>query len=423
MLLSYKPERRIVIALLLLQSVGLLGLSVFVLGGKWAATTMFILVSTGLMLCSLVLYLAGVDWARLCSVAIVTLVSGFYLPEPFVTSYAPFGLMVAPALAMVLASTAWMIGVAIVQIVLLLGRAGFTGVYTEPLTLALYTMVIGTLVIARIVTNMARARAEEQSRLLAEERTHLEQRVAERTRELQAANAELRQANQLRDLFLASVSHELRTPLNIILGGVELLREEIYGGLSPRQHQSLETVAESGHHLLHLINDILDLAKMGSGTFEIDLDLVEVRDLCEQCARMIGPSAERKGLQFELRIEEGIGQIEADYRRLRQILLNLLSNAIKFTPEGRIGLEVACVKGCKQIEFVVWDTGIGIAPELQSQLFQPFSQLDRRLARQYEGTGLGLALVAQLVARHGGTVGVSSVPKQGSRFWVRLPAA
>jgi signal transduction histidine kinase len=419
---THKPERPIVIILLLLQSLALLGASFSSVGVEAPTTVFSLAVCTAVMIGSLLLYCLGFEWARLISVVILPVASGLYMPEPFVTSYAPLALLIAPALALVVASPAWVVGGAVIQLLLLLVRAGFTGVYTSLLTLSLYFMIVGSLVIARIIADQARRRAEKQSRLLDEERMHLERRVAQRTGELEAANAELRQATQLRDMFLASVSHELRTPLNIILGSVELLREEIYGDLTARQHKSLATVAESGEHLLHLINDILDLAKMESGIFEIDEGVVHVPELCEQSVRLIAPAAERKGLRVELCVEAGIDVIPGDDRRLRQILLNLLSNAVKFTPSGAVGLDARLVEGGREVAFVVWDTGIGIDPERQHQLFQPFTQLDRRLAREYEGTGLGLALVAQLAARHGGTTGVSSVPGEGSRFWVRLPS-
>jgi signal transduction histidine kinase len=423
MFVSYKPERSVVVALLLLQTVGMLGVSLIVVGGPWAATTSIIFGATLLTLGALLLYLRGLDWARLLAVATLTVIGGLFLPEPFVTSYAPVAVLLVPALALVLADVAWVLGVATLQYLILVARADFSGVYTDALTIAFYTMIVGALVIARLMTDMARARAEEQSRLLEEERASLERRVAERTGELASANDELRQANQLRDLFLASVSHELRTPLNIILGGAELLREEVYGELNPRQHQAIDTVAESGRQLLHLINDILDLAKMESGRFEIEREPVSVRELCEQCGQMIAPTAARKGLSFALQIEEGELLVCGDYRRLRQILLNLLSNALKFTHSGGIGLEVRRTECERQIELAVWDTGIGIEPDRIPQLFKPFAQLDSGLARQYEGSGLGLALVEQLVARHQGDVGATSAPGRGSRFWVRLPAA
>jgi signal transduction histidine kinase len=148
--------------------------------------------------------------------------------------------------------------------------------------------------------------------------------------------------------------------------------------------------------------------------------MVAVGDACGQCIRMIRPQAEAKGLAVKLEADPDLGMIASDPQRLRQILLNLLSNAVKFTPEGgSIGLRVKKAEGF--VELTVWDTGIGISDAEQELLFQPFIQLDSRLARRYDGTGLGLALVSQLVALHQGSVSVESAPSKGSCFTVRLP--
>ncbi len=276
--------------------------------------------------------------------------------------------------------------------------------------------------LSRQLTDAARARVEEQAGLLLEERRLLEQRVAERTSALAAANDELREAGKHRDLFLAGVSHELRTPLNIILGNVELMSEGVYGPTAPRQQRALVTIDESGQHLLRLINDLLDMARLQAGGFTIDRTAVSVRDLCTQCARLMRTDLERKELSFALELDPAATLIDGDPQRVRQILLNLLGNAVKFTPcGGRIELRAQATED-SMIELMVSDTGIGIAAEQLEQLFKPFSQIDRRLSREYGGTGLGLALVAQLAALHGGAAGVSSTLGAGSNFWVRLPA-
>ncbi len=250
----------------------------------------------------------------------------------------------------------------------------------------------------------------------------LEQRVAERTAELSQANAALQRASRAKDEFLASMSHELRTPLTGVLGLTEVLLEGIYGPLNERQRASLKNIQESGNHLLELINDILDLAKIGAGKDDLVLERVDVEELCQSCLLMIRQAAANKNLKVSLQQDTRVIEITGDQRRLKQILVNLLGNAVKFTPAGgKIGLEVSGDAEQQFVRFCVWDTGIGIAPDDLARLFQPFVQLDSRLSRQYEGTGLGLALVQRLVDLHQGSVMVESEPGQGSRFTVALP--
>ncbi|NTV65392.1 MAG: hypothetical protein HGA65_17920, partial [Oscillochloris sp.] len=340
--------------------------------------------------------------------------------EPHISQKVTITIFLGPVLALVLADWGWLIGSFVVTYICLLVRAGGSGVYAEPLTIVFFVMLVGGMALARHLTDSAIQRAEEQTWLVEQERSSLAKRVAERTRDLSEANAQLRQANQMRDAFLSSISHELRTPLNVILGSVELLREEIYGPLAERQQRALGTVEDSGRQLLGLINDILDLAKMEAGKFDFTFDLISVGDVCAQCLRIIRPQADSKGLSVRSEIDIDVGVISSDAQRLRQILLNLLSNAVKFTPEaGSIGLRAVKCDG--KVELTVWDTGIGISVAEQELLFQPFSQLDNRLARRYEGTGLGLAMVAQLVSLHHGSISVESVPGHGSSFTVHLP--
>jgi PAS domain S-box-containing protein len=265
----------------------------------------------------------------------------------------------------------------------------------------------------------ARKRAEEA---LVEERALLARRVAERTADLSAANAELARAARLKDEFLASMSHELRTPLNAVLGLSEALQEEVYGPLNDRQLVSLRGIEESGRHLLELINDILDLAKVGAGKLELEVEPISLTAVCQASLRLIKQDAHKKRLSVDLSIDPAVTILQADARRLKQILVNLLSNAVKFTPQGgAIGLEVRGDQEQQAVHLTVWDTGIGIAAEDLGRLFQPFVQLDSRLARQYNGTGLGLALIYRMVELHGGSVSVTSQPERGSRFTVSLP--
>jgi len=270
-----------------------------------------------------------------------------------------------------------------------------------------------------VANTLARQRTD---RALQQERTLLAQRVAERTAELSAANAELARTARLKDEFLANMSHELRTPLNAILSLSETLQEAVYGSVNDRQQKALRNIEESGRHLLALINDVLDLSKIGAGKVELDIEPVVVDDVCQAALRLIKETAHHKRLSVASLIDSHVAVVNADMRRLKQILVNLLSNAVKFTPEGgQIGLEVQGDAAQETVRFIIWDTGIGIAAENLSRLFKSFVQIDSRLSRQYEGTGLGLTLVARLVEMHGGSVSVESQLGRGSRFTVSLP--
>ena len=239
---------------------------------------------------------------------------------------------------------------------------------------------------------------------------------------LSRANAELDQTGRLKDEFLANMSHELRTPLNAILGLSEALLEKATGSLTPRQVRSITTISTSGTHLLTLINDILDLSKIESGKLELNPDTVVVREFCESCLVFVRTQATQKNIGVAFEHDGRVEKFSADPKRLKQILVNLLTNAVKFTPlGGRIGLTVAVAEGQDAVQFTVWDTGIGIAPENERKLFRAFTQIDSGLTRAQEGTGLGLALVAKLVELHGGSVSLESELGRGSRFIVTLP--
>jgi PAS domain S-box-containing protein len=239
---------------------------------------------------------------------------------------------------------------------------------------------------------------------------------------LRMANNELERALRVKDEFLANMSHELRTPLNAILGLSESLEEQIAGLLNEKQQKYVRTISESGHHLLTLINDILDLAKIEAGQIKLDINKMDVHAVCQSSLRMIKQLAQKKNQHIELDIDEHIDLIWADERRLKQMIVNLLSNAVKFTPEGgKIGLEVEADKSDNQIVITVWDSGIGIKDSDLMRLFQPFVQLDSSLSRESAGTGLGLALVAQMARLHGGSVSATSQPGVGSRFTITLP--
>ncbi len=267
--------------------------------------------------------------------------------------------------------------------------------------------------------------AISQNSLLNDLRTlnaSLEQRVAQRTEELMKTNIELERANRAKDEFLATMSHELRTPLNSILGLSETLLEQRRDPLSEYQQRSLKTVASSGEHLLELINDILDLSKIEAGKFDCYPQIIGVDDLCRSSLAFVKEQAARKSITLKYENQKVVVKIYADPRRLKQILVNLLTNAVKFTPEhGQVVLHISADIEQGRILFSVIDTGIGIASDDLRQLFLPFSQVDSSLTREYEGTGLGLALVQKLTDLHGGSVDVESEVGRGSRFTVNLP--
>jgi signal transduction histidine kinase len=282
---------------------------------------------------------------------------------------------------------------------------------------------------AKAAEQKQRERAElllaEQMRIeseLQEERRLLAHRVEERSSELKAANEKLIAALQTKDEFLAIVSHELRTPLNAILLQTELMQTGIYGVPDERYSRGLTRVEHSARHLLSLINDILDIAKFESSRIELDLRPVSIPMICHDSLQLIVGAAQKKQIEVVQNFDQAVDVVDGDERRLIQILVNLLSNAVKFTPDGgKVGLDVRGDAKQRLVHLMVWDTGIGIAKKDMLRLFQPFVQLDTRLSRQYEGTGLGLSLVERLTKLHGGTVALESEVGNGSRFTVSIP--
>jgi len=252
--------------------------------------------------------------------------------------------------------------------------------------------------------------------------------------ELQQTNEELARATRLKDEFLANMSHELRTPLNAILGMTEGLMDQVFGPVQREQLKALETIDRSGSHLLELINDILDVAKIESGQIALEPSITSVPLLCQSSVAFIKQQAQKKNLKVTVNLPLHLPDLWVDERRIRQVLINLLNNAVKFTSEGgRITLDVSYHPSKTHLEepsdkasslrIAVSDTGIGIAPEHIHKLFQPFIQIDSALNRQYTGTGLGLALVKRIVELHGGQVGLTSEVGVGSCFTVDLPCA
>ncbi|HAV76466.1 MAG TPA: hypothetical protein DCX53_03835 [Anaerolineae bacterium] len=250
----------------------------------------------------------------------------------------------------------------------------------------------------------------------------LENRVKERTAELNRLNLELEHANRAKDEFLATMSHELRTPLNSILGFSEYLLEQRRGPLNEKQEQYIQMISSSGSHLLVLINDILDVSKIEAGKLNIHPEIISVTEICESSLNFIKTEAIKKSISVEFINDTSTTTMRADPQRLKQILVNLLNNAVKFTPEkGRVSLEVKISAEREQILFSVSDTGIGIKQNDLNKLFSPFTQVDNSLSRRQEGTGLGLVIVYKLTELHGGSIQVESEFGKGSRFNVVLP--
>jgi signal transduction histidine kinase len=284
-------------------------------------------------------------------------------------------------------------------------------------------------VLARIKTHLRISQLQQQLQIqntqLQEKNNQLDlltRHLSQRTEELRLANTELARAARLKDEFLANMSHELRTPLNAILGMSEVLQEGIYGPLNVQQAKSVHTIEESGRHLLVLINDILELAKIEAGKIKLDLIPVSANWVGESCLRLVKELAHKKQVKLQAAFDPNPLTIQADERYLKQILLNLLGNAIKFTPTGgTVRLEIKGDTEQQVVNLSVADTGIGITAENMPYLFKPFVQIDGGLNRQHEGTGLGLALVYRLVKMHGGSISVTSNSGQGSCFTVSLP--
>ena len=238
--------------------------------------------------------------------------------------------------------------------------------------------------------------------------------------ELRRLYGELETASRHKSEFLANMSHELRTPLNAIIGFSQLLQQQLFGDLNEKQHEYVEDIVSSGNHLLSLINDVLDLSKVEAGQIELEVAPFSLREAVERGVAMVRERASKNGVVVAAEIQPDVHVVEADERRIRQVLFNLLSNAVKFTPAGgRIDVTAARVAG--EIEVAVSDTGGGIALADQERIFEEFQQTDVG-AKQQEGTGLGLALSKRLVELHGGRIWVESALGSGSRFVFTLPA-
>jgi PAS domain S-box-containing protein len=297
-----------------------------------------------------------------------------------------------------------------------------------------------------VFDNITERKSMEES--LKKHSEELEEKVRERTRQYEQAKVMAEHASKTKSDFLANMSHELRTPLNSIMGFSQILQNELYGAMNEKQKSYVNDIFGSGRHLLNVINDILDLAKVESGKMALELSAFPLRELINGSVAMLREKAAKHEIQLDVELRTGAElELEADERKLKQILFNLLSNAVKFTPDGGsvrvsarliadFGLQISDFKtDVKQavidnsairnpqsaIEISVADTGIGIKPEDLGKLFKEFTQLESPYTKGYEGTGLGLALTKKLVELHGGAIRVESEYGKGSTFTFALP--
>lgn len=249
----------------------------------------------------------------------------------------------------------------------------------------------------------------------------MEERVRERTRELEESKKTAEAANRAKSEFLSNITHELRTPLNSIIGFSEVMRNGTTAPpLTEDQQAYLKDIWESGRHLLRIINNILDLSKIEAGMMELELDDFYLQELLEGVLSLFRDKARRQRITLKLEISNTMDLFTADKTKVKQVVLNLVANAMKFTPDGgSVGIAASQTQDGVRID--VWDTGIGISPEDHGKLFQEFLQLDNTLTKKYEGTGLGLYLSRKIIELHGGSIRVESEPGKGSRFSFTIP--
>jgi signal transduction histidine kinase len=279
--------------------------------------------------------------------------------------------------------------------------------------------VVGALVVNRHAVGAFADRTVELLRTFAAQ-SALAIQNARLFQEIEDKSRLLEVANQHKSEFLASVSHELRTPLNAIIGFSEVMLERMFGDVNEKQEEYLNDILSSGRHLLSLINDILDLAKIEAGRMELEAADFNLPQAIDNTLILVRERAVRRGIALERTVDEHLGEVKGDERKIKQVLLNLLSNAVKFTPEGG-RIEVHAVLADSTAEISVTDTGVGIAPEDHAAVFEEFRQVGTDYARKHEGTGLGLALARKFVELHGGKIWVKSQVGQGATFTFTIP--
>jgi len=338
----------------------------------------------------------------------------------------------------------WLLDIALAA-VLNAGRFDL-GFYTGRiygLLAASFVLIVLLLENGRLYMRLVESHARERAKSAELQRLGTELETVNGT--LADKNRQLQDASERKSEFLANMSHELRTPLNAIIGFSDVLKDGLVGDMSDQQREYVSDIYGSGRHLLALINDILDLSKVEAGKMSLELDAVEVGALLESCLSIVREKAASHRIELARQIDSGPGPLQLDSRKTKQIVYNLLSNAVKFTPDGgrvtlaarrvgrdaverwsttrptRLQMPLPAGEFAEFLEIAVDDTAMGISPDDASRLFEPFSQLDGSLARHYEGTGLGLALVMKMAQLHGGTVALASEPGFGSCFTVWLP--
>ena len=302
------------------------------------------------------------------------------------------------------------------RILAIFERRGFRALLAVPLLFE--RRILGALVVWRrepghydpAVVNLLQAFATQS--VLAIENARLFRELAEKSRQLEVAS-------QHKSEFLANMSHELRTPLNAIIGFSEVLADRMFGELNEKQEEYLKDIYASGTHLLSLINDILDLSKIEAGRMELELTDFDLPTALDNALMLVRERAGRRSITLHTDIDGRLGQVQADERKVRQVVLNLLSNAIKFTPEGG-QIEVTAVPKDDIVEVSVSDTGVGIAPEDQGKVFEEFRQVGMA-DKKAEGTGLGLTLCRKFIELHGGKIWVRSQVGEGSTFIFTIP--
>jgi signal transduction histidine kinase len=270
---------------------------------------------------------------------------------------------------------------------------------------------------------LARVRTHIQLRLLTK---NLEQQVAEQTASLRIAKEALEKANISKRSFLSTMSQEIKIPIETMLRLTEQLQEQKYGTLNSQQVEDLGKIERTGNHLISLISNTLKLTNIESGQLQLDIDEIEIEELCRSCLVAIRSRATQKNIELIFNIEPNLPKIAIDERHIRQVIINLLNNAIKFTSIGTVTLSVT--KGMLTnseniscIRIAIADTGIGIAPANIKQLFQPFVQITNLAGDRHEGNGLGLILAKQIVELHHGQISVNSTENVGSCFTIELP--
>ncbi|HWE74210.1 MAG TPA: PAS-domain containing protein [Stellaceae bacterium] len=242
--------------------------------------------------------------------------------------------------------------------------------------------------------------------------------------DLRRAKEEAELASRTKTEFLANMSHELRTPLNAVIGFAEIMQSEVFGPLGDRRYTEYAVdIRDSGQHLLNLINDLLDVSKIEFGKVELVVETVDLADIIDSCMRLMRDRADQAALELTAHTPPNLPYLRADGRRLKQILLNLMSNAVKFTPAGGQVTVRATIAEDGDLKIAVSDTGIGIAARDLAKALQPFGQIDSRLTRKYQGTGLGLPLTKSMIELHGGRLQLDSAVGRGTTATLWLPAS